>query len=418
MNRLVLCLAGATLITAGCATARLEVEDVAAPQSANVWRAVNAETGIISDVEGLSALVTAFPDSSNVRLRFLNAQLQAGNAEEAIATLYWLNERGYVFSDIARTQIPDLIGADFAERARELLLPAAPSIERSTVFFTVPAEAGLVESVIVEEFPKRMVATSVSGRSVWGTMPDGSWKAVAPSGADNLSGLADDGGMTFWVASGNLDQGEREQKLFSGLLGIGRGVSELRFPAPEGVTLSDIHIAENRSVFASDPISGGIYVLGPERRSIEVLVAPGTFRSPQGLATSDDGTRLYVSDYRYGIAIIDLVTSHVSRLATEVPAILDGTDALFRRGNSLIAIQNGTSPMRIAQFMLSDDGLRVEDVRVLEQAHREWTEPLSGHLGPDALYYVGNGQWDKYVAGELAEGKQPEPTQVRLLPLD
>lgn len=403
----------------GCAADVGEVVSIEKPvsQAAN-WRPVDADTGKIADVAGLEALSLAFPESSSVKLRLLNAQLQAGEGGAVLETLRWLNERGYVFSEVARGQIPKLVGEDFAEDAQALLLGPTAPIEASEVVWTVPAEAGLVESVLVDVDGNRAAVTSITTRSLWGLTPDGSWQKLKPEGADDLTGIVYDRTTgEIWVASGNVDQSDDAEAFFRGLLSAMNGPRGPRVAAPVGVVLSDLHRAEDGTIFASDPLGGGFYLLGPERAAIETLIAPGTFRSPQGLATSEDGRRLYVSDYRYGIAIVDLATRQVSRLGAEIPVILDGTDALFRRGNSLVAIQNGTSPMRISQFMLSEDGNRVTAHRTLEMAHSEWTEPLSGYLGSEALYYIGNGQWDKYVAGELGEGKVPEPTQVRRLPL-
>ncbi|UOR14768.1 hypothetical protein [Qipengyuania aquimaris] len=387
-------------------------------QSLADWRPVDGETGKIADVAGLTALTEAFPDSSSVKLRLLNAQLQAGEGAAMLDTLNWLNERGYVFSEVARGQIPKLIGEEFAADAAALLLAPSEPVENSEVAWTVPAEAGLVESVLVDVEEGRIAVTSIATRSLWGTTPDGSWRQVELDRADNLTGIVyDRSSGDIWVTSGNVDQSDDDVVYFSGLMSVLKGPQGPRVEAPDNVVLSDLHRADNGTLYASDPLNGGVYFLGPERETIKTLLEPGTLRSPQGLATSEDGKRLYVSDYRYGIAIVDLATRKVSRLSSGVPVILDGTDALFRRGNSLIAIQNGTSPMRISQFELTDDGSRVVAHRILEMAHTQWTEPLSGYLGREALYYIGNGQWDKYVAGELGEGKQLEPTQVRRLPL-
>lgn len=411
---LALALASSACTTGDGERALLEAPVTVVPN----WTPVDAETSKIRDVGGLKALAKAFPDSSSVRLRLLNAQLEAGDGAAMLETLRWLNMRGYVFGEGARNQIPKLIGEDFADEAASLLLPPAEAIERSEIAWTVPAEAGLVESVYVNKALEAVVVSSLTGRAVWGKQGDRDWTAAALDDADNLSGMAGFADTReLWVASANIDGSNDEGTYFSGLLGSVPGSGDPRVAAPDGVTLSDLHAAADRTIFASDPLGGGVYKLGSSRERIEVLIGPGTFRSPQGLATSEDGERLYVSDYRYGIAVVDLASGAVLRLVSAVPVILDGTDALFRRGNSLIAIQNGTSPMRISQFDLSEDGMRVVAHRILEQAHSEWTEPLSGHLDEDALYYIGNGQWDKYVAGELGEGKQPEPTQIRRLPL-
>ena len=73
--------------------------------------------------------------------------------------------------------------------------------------------------------------------------------------------------------------------------------------------------------------------------------------------------------------------------------------------------------MRIAALRLSNDGRSVVGQRILEQAHSGWTEPLGGALGKGALFYVANGQWDRFVAGEPAQDKPSLPTQIRRLRL-
>ena len=176
-------------------------------------------------------------------------------------------------------------------------------------------------------------------------------------------------------------------------------------------------IGADFTVYASDPLHGGIYRKPRGATEVEVLVAPGTFRSPQGLALSADGTHLYVSDYRYGLARIELANGLVERIASEIPVILDGLDGLWLHNGELIAVQNGTSPIRISAFTLSDNGSRIVAARTLEQAHPGWTEPLGGSVAGGALYYIATGQWDRYVKGEPAAEKPPIPTDIRRSPL-
>ncbi|MEZ5694272.1 MAG: hypothetical protein R3D99_10655 [Altererythrobacter sp.] len=392
---------------------------VAANDDRAAWHPVDAETGRIAEIDGLEALAASFPDSGSVRLRLFNAQLGAEQGEAALASLRWLADRGYVFSEAARGQIPELIGAAFAERAKALLLPPAQPIVTSEIVATVPKEAGLVESVVVPGSDGIFAATSVSERTVWFFTEDGEQLAMEIPGAGNLSGIvSDDKRNVGWVASGNIDGSEDGERFFAGLIGITNDPDQfLRVAAPVGVNLSDLHIADDGTVYASDPLGGGIYRMKAGSSTLETLIAPGTFRSPQGLASSADGGRLYVSDYRYGIALVDLDTGLVTRLASDVPAILDGVDGLWRHGDRLIAVQNGTSPMRISAFRLSDDGLRVVEAEVLERKNPEWTEPLSGSIREDALYYVGNGQWGRFEAGKPVDGKPAVPTQIRRLKL-
>ena len=402
------------------AAAALALAAPVAAKSAPEWRPVDAETGQIRDIEGLSALAEAFPDSGSVRLRLLNAQLGAGDIEGVLASLAWLKERGYVFSAGAQAQVPQLLGEEHAATASALLIPEAEVIESSRVVSEVPAEAGLIESVVNPGGGLAYAATSISHNVLMLYAPGVGWVTDAIEGVNDLSGVISEPGDDMgWAASSNLDGSEEDEPLFNGLVGLtgNRGESVL-VPAPEGVALSDLSVGPDATVFASDPLNGGIYRKPPGTdASLSALVEPGTFRSPQGSALSADGDRLYVSDYRYGLAFIDIESGAVSRLPSDVPVLLDGIDGLWRHENELIAVQNGTSPMRISAFTLSEDGERIVGARVLEQAHSEWTEPLGGNLSGDTLVYVGTGQWDRYDKGVLKEGMEAIPTQIRRLNL-
>ena len=401
-------------IALASAAPSLAGEGAAAP-----WHAVDADTGQIRDVEGLKALAEAFPDSSSVRLRLLNAQLGVEDFEGVLASLSWLKQRGYVFSETAQGQIPELVGETFAARARALLIQKAETIEASEVVATVPAEAGLVEGLFAPESDNVLLATSITGNSLHLFEPENGWSDARIPGANDLSGIVSEPDNSMgWIASANLDGSEDESGLFTGLIGLTGDIDNpILVPAPEGAAVSDLTISAEATVYASDPLNGGIYRKPVGATELEVFIAPGTFRSPQGLALSADDKRLYVSDYRYGLAIIDLTSGEVRRLSSDVPVILDGTDALFRHGNDLIAIQNGTSPVRISAFTLSENGTRIIAARVLEQAHPGWTEPLGGSIAHGALYYVATGQWDRFVKGEPAADKPAIPTEIRRLAL-
>ena len=324
-----------------------------------------------------------------------------------------------MFSARAQAQISELIGAAHSEAARGLLIPAPEVIAASSVFDEVPASAGLVESVFVAPNGLEALATSVSQRAAYARQPGEGWLEVAIPGTYALSGIVSTAdGKTGWVASANIDGSPEDAARFTGLIGLtGDPGNSLYIPAPAGVMVADLAIGPDGTVYASDPQDGGVYRAPPGATALAALVAPGTFRSPQGLAVSADGARLYLSDYRYGLAMVDLASGAAVRLASDVPAALDGVDGLWLHMGELIAVQNGTSPMRISAFRLSEDGTRITGHRLLEQAHPEWTEPLGGSIARGALYYVATGQWARYDKGSLREGQSPIPSVIRRLPL-
>lgn len=378
----------------------------AAPASAPEWLRQRG-------VETLAELAAAFPNSANVQLRLLNQQLTADDEAGARVTLGRLAAIGYALSPAGQEQVAALLG----EAGLAAMRANAQPIERSSTYATIPTTHGLIEGIAT--LPGgRIAASSVTAKAlVIGR--DKRWKVVQPQQSGSLSGLSSHG-RVLWAASGVLEQTPSPEQAFRGLIAFDpRNGRELRrVAAPASVTLSDITSGPDGTVYASDPLTGGVYSAAPGARQVSELVPPGRLRSAQGLAVSADGGRLYISDYRYGLALVDLASGAVTRLEADEPMMLDGIDGLMRDGNRLIGIQNGTRPMRIVAITLFADGRRATRLEVLERAHREWIEPTTGQITGRRLLYVGNAAWDRYGTGGTLKGDGPlVPTQIRALPL-
>ena len=93
-----------------------------------------------------------------------------------------------------------------------------------------------------------------------------------------------------------------------------------------------------------------------------------------------------------------------------------GIDGLYFHRGSLVGIQNGVTPHRVARFTLSPAGDRVLRAEVLERAHPRYDEPTLGVLVDGELYYIANAQWERF--GEDGRIAKPEaltpPAVLRL----
>ncbi|MXO59566.1 hypothetical protein GRI89_08430 [Altererythrobacter salegens] len=389
--------------------------------SAEDWAGADAETGQIADIAGLVRLAARFPDSGSVALRLLNAQLAAGEMTAALQKIVVLYSRGYRLSAASEERLLDMADADQAAWLGSLFGRERQSIEASTVFATIPANALLVESLAQDPQSGALYATSVVSHDLFVSVGGGEWRALGLRDAAALTGIVRDprNGM-IWVSSGDPGLGSEPLPGFRGLIGYNpaKGAIVRRIAAPEGSNPSDLAIAPDGTLYVSDGLAGVIYRAAPGAESLEVAVPVGTFRSPQGLAVVRGGKRLYVCDYRYGLAWVDVPSGKVNRLSGPGLQYLDGIDGLWLHGDALIAVQNGNRPMRIVRLVLSSDGKSIESARVLEQANPAWTEPLGGTLVGDQLLYIGNGQWNRFGEGGAPDPDNPPgPTQIRALPL-
>src|SRR5690606_26949235 len=95
-------------------------------------------------------------------------------------------------------------------------------------------------------------------------------------------------------------------------------------------------------VFASDSGAGAIYEI-PVRvpAAPRALVKPRVLGGANGLAPSADGKRLYVG-HATGIAVVDIATGEVKRVANETRESIAGIDGLYQWQGQLVGVQNVT----------------------------------------------------------------------------
>jgi hypothetical protein len=384
------------------------------------WRGASAATGQLSSVEELQALAQDFPDSASVQLRLVNALANAGDTESAGRVALALAARGYAFGAESEEVIAGLLDMDLAGLFRSSTEANRVPVERSRVISTLPADALLVESVARDPKTGWLYATTVVSRALWVKRGDTAWDKIELEGAGSLSGITWDvvSGL-FWIASGNFEQTPGD-KAFASLLGFDpeTGRIERRLHANGMGALGDVTVGIDGTVYVSDPEQGIIHYAPPRATALRALVGPGVFRSPQGMVAVPYSDLLIVSDYRYGLAVLDTENGRVRRLTGGGGYFLDGIDALQLDGKSLLAVQNGHNPMRILRIDMNRDWLGIARIAVLESGHSGWTEPVGGTLAKDDFLYVGTGQWERFgEGGAVREGANPEPTQIRSLPL-
>jgi hypothetical protein len=289
------------------------------------------------------------------------------------------------------------------------------------VVTTIPSNWHLIEGIAWDVRTGRMFAGSVVDRVLLVRDGEGEWRRVPIDGLGGLFGMAVDGpNRLLWLTSGLADPTPSPETAFAGLVAVDadRLTEVRRVPIP-GARLGDLAIGEDGTVYASDGQSGAIYRCPPGCRTAETLVSAGILPSPQGMVAWPGSRKLYIADYEEGLLLLDLATHRLSRLVADRPTMLDGIDGLVRAGKRLIAIQNGTHPIRIAAISLRRKGRAIAEVRSLEQGTEGWGEPALGvfrrdQQGSESLLYVADGQWERYGPA----GGAPRPTPLRALVLD
>lgn len=402
------------------------------------WRNINESTGKVTDLHGLTALASAFPESASVQRRLLTAALREQNSTLARAALQRLEAMGYALGSAAFDALRPIIGDVDAKTAQLRAEALRRPVGTSTDLATVPPDHRLIEGLAWDARRNRLYVTSVIDQRLVAIEADG--VEVPEIDGGSLFGLAiDEPRRLLWIASGVVEQSPSSGRNFRGLIAMdlnsGRVVRRIpspvsssagsngdrtkpNAPPPPGPSLGDIAVGPDGTVYASDPTGGGVYSLRPGASAIETLISPGVLRSPQGIAVHPRGDRIYISDYAYGIALFDLGHHNVGRLAANFPVMMDGIDGLYWSEGGLVGIQNGTSPMRIVRIRLDDSGETATGLTVVEASSSNWGEPTNGQVVGNGFVYVSEPQWDRFGPGGALKGSEPlRPNRIRVTPL-
>jgi hypothetical protein len=346
----------------------------------------------------------------------LAAAHQAGDAAQVRGDLGILADLGHAPAAATLEALSVHLPADRMAALRLRFDANRSVLQSSRLFATVPQSGRLIEGIAWDGRRRRLFASSVVGRELH-YAEGGTWRTVPGFNPGSLFGLAiDERRRLLWIASGALEQTPSPETAFRGLIALNlddfREVR--RIPVPGQGSPGDIVRGADGTLYAADPIGGTIWRLPPGGSAMTVAVPPGILRSPQGMVPTTDGQRLYVSDYAYGLAVVDLRDGRVTRLESDVLTMLDGIDGLIGWRGGLLAIQNGTNPRRILHLSLSRDGNSIARVRVIESGHPEWGEPTLGVIRGGNLLYVADAQWERYGAGGAVTGEGPtRPTAIR-----
>jgi len=365
-------------------------------------------------------LLASFPDSASVQRRLLADAHEARDAGAVRTGLQRLAGMGYAPSQQTLDQLSVYLPAAEMDALRQRFGANGARVQASRLFTSLPSSQRLVEGIAWDARTARLFAATVVGRALIVREARG-WRAIEGLEAGSLFGLAiDTRRRLLWAASGVVEQTPNPEGAFRGLIAVELGSLRpvRRLAVPGEGSPADIAVANDGTVYASDPNTGAIYRAAPGDTVLTILVPPGRLRSPQGLVPTPDGRRLYVADYGYGLAEVHLHDGTVARLESDAGTMLDGIDGLYPWRGGLLAIQNGTNPRRILWLKLSPDGERIATVRVLESNHVDWGEPTLGFVRRGDFLYVADAQWERYGEGGAVQGAWPvRATAIRLVRL-
>lgn len=352
-------------------------------------------------VVAIQRAVAAWPQQGAYLLSLGRMSAHAGRADAASAALARATAMGFGWRlDEAAFANPVVHAALSAQGARAQSV-VAPSV-RSTNAFTSSDTLLQPEGIAFDSRTGRTFLSSPRKRKV--VVIDGAGVARDfATGLDAVFGMTvDTMRRTLWVATSAVKESERYSPADSNRAaivaldlndGTVRGHWRLGRDVPH--VLGDVVLAPDGSVWATDSRTAGIWRASPSDSSgwaTRVAIHSSDFASLQGIAFSPSGDIGWIADWTTGLYRVDIARGAVTPVDGDPSMFTLGIDGLYRESaRTLIAIQNGITPMRVVRLHLDAGGHRLERIEVLERGMAEGAEPTLGVVVGGELLYVAGG---------------------------
>ena len=220
----------------------------------------------------------------------------------------------------------------------------------------------------------------------------------------SVFGMRHDGNGTLWYVSSALDEfrgREHDDDGKSGLFAVDTKTGEMKAQVvlPDTGTkqvLGDLILVDDDTIFLADQADGIVYKYTISSGEFSTVIDRGSIVSPQGIVLDESGEYLYVADYVGGLYRAHVESGAVEKITALETASDYGIDGLYRRGNKLIAIQNGIQPNRVVEFELSDEGNEIVAGRILAMNLPEFDDPNLGEVAGDEFVFIANSHWPQF----------------------
>ena len=341
------------------------------------------------------------------------AQMQAGDAKAALGTLERLARTGLALRPDNDPVLRGLKDDPRFLQVMETMRANAAPLAAARLVVKLPPEEWIAEDLALDG--DAFLVSSVRKKKIVRVQRDGTVRdfAAAPYSAFALARSK----KFLWASTAAIAHGEGFSAAIAGQAAVLRldsksGRELARFE--HRGNLGDLAAAGNGDVYVTDSLGGGVFRL--RQGKFEALTAQREFLSPQTPALAPDEKILYVPDYAAGIARLDLATRQVSWLKNPRGCALTGIDGMYRYRDSLLAIQNGTSPKRILRMRLAGDS--ISECQVLEQNSPGLGEPSHGVVAGRDFYFIANAGWDRFDDnGKALTQAPPTAPEIRVLRL-
>ena len=181
--------------------------------------------------------------------------------------------------------------------------------------------------------------------------------------------------------------------------------------------LNDLILHGSNEAYVTDTSAHKVYRFDLAKHTFAPLSFHRPVLYPNGIALSGNGRLLYVADI-LGVIQVDLANNRTREVDPVGRSTLAGIDGLCWYNDSLVGVQYGNGPYRVARWRLSPDGLKVTSTDVFEYRTPLISFPTTGAILGGTFYFIANTGIANYKDGKVVDPSKLEPINIAAIQLD
>lgn len=306
--------------------------------------------------------------------------------------------------DLMAQDLKSLQGLEDFEKLKAVQVELNKSVIHSDTAFILYDRAIHPEAIAVSK--NVLYATSVHKRKIVKVTADGKASDFVQGGKDGLTCVLgikiDEKKNVLWASSSPRPQMENfdtttVSAVFKYDLSSGKLIQKYTLKEKADAVFGDLLLNQKGEAFISDSQTNTIFKVNETNKQLEPYFSSDELWSLQGITFSQDEQYMFMADYIKGIFRLNTKTKELSLLENTSEASLKSIDGMLWYKNSLIAIQNATTPMKVCRYFLNGDLTVITKSETIDRAHPAFNEPTNGCIVKDEFFYIANSQWGGYT---------------------
>jgi hypothetical protein len=292
-----------------------------------------------------------------------------------------------------------------------------PAVSQSRIAFVTEEKDLVPEGLAYDSRQDVLYLSSLNRKKIVKVTADGKAADFVPAGRDNLLPIlgirADHGDGSVWANSWD-ENGDRSELLHFDAAGRLLGRYAPKDAAKHG--FNDLVVRKAGQVILTDSVSNQVLRFDQREHTFTPLQVSRALSAPNGIALDDDDRQLFVAD-DFGVVRVDLTSGAIAEVNPGLRNTLAGIDGLYWHKGSLVAVQNAIGSPRVAEFLLSKDGMQVTKTTVLENRSPFTVLPTTGAIRDNDFYFIVNSQSDNMNGDHIMDVTKLQPVRIAVLRL-